>query len=648
MSFDSREGTVHVPASDVVSFSFCKQNCFEQDQPLLVDAENPSRSLNYESAKALVRKLVAGFWASGLREGDSVMCHMSNTYIYPALFMGICGSAGVWLGSNTANQRYEIDHLIELGEPKFIITEPAALSTILSACENRQVPKENVFVLDIDTFQLYTSLPAVWWGCSDSDATKPDQAVRSFTDLLCHGEQDWKTIDVVDEAKRTPAAYFPTSGTTGLPKLAMVSHYNLVAHHLMLHEDKPYRVRRLMTLPLFHLFATSFAFIQPTRYGDTTYIMKRFGLESYLKNHDRYQITETFMTPPILMQTIASHLDVRALMRTVRWAGTGGAPCDAVSINRMRSLLTNGTMSQVWGLTECGVASMFRLGEHDETGSIGRLLRGYRGKLLNPKGELVDKEKEPGELYISSPGTMLGYRNMPSTEEESVVSDRGFRGWQVAPAELEAVLLDHSEIVDVAVSGTMAKNGVDEVPRAYVVRRKKTREAEMVTANEVYQFARERLASYKALDGGVCFVEDIPRTASGKIQRAKLTRMDTLRSRIAAVLSAAQAVPVYKQAVSEVKNAAMYDGETTTPRRDKAPQPRRSSRVVRRSSSTSEEASRDMKVATIRRVSTDSVSKPEPYKLPRFDKTLKKKQRTSKTAKATSKRLIKSMQASAA
>lgn len=79
MSFDSREGTVHVPASDVVSFSFCKQNCFEQDQPLLVDAENPSRSLNYESAKALVRKLVAGFRAYGLREGDSVMCHMSNT-----------------------------------------------------------------------------------------------------------------------------------------------------------------------------------------------------------------------------------------------------------------------------------------------------------------------------------------------------------------------------------------------------------------------------------------------------------------------------------------------------------------------------------------------------------------------------------------
>jgi len=106
------------------------------------------------------------------------------------------------------------------------------------------------------------------------------------------------------------------------------------------------------------------------------------------------------------------------------------------------------------------------------------------------------------------------------------------RRWHVAPAEIEAVLMQHSGIVDCAVVGAMAADGVTEVPRAYVVRRTTTsnsttspveeKQAALLTSDEVYDFSRQRLASFKRLDGGVVFVDDIPRTASGKTQRFKL------------------------------------------------------------------------------------------------------------------------------
>ncbi len=93
--------------------------------------------------------------------------------------------------------------------------------------------------------------------------------------------------------------------------------------------------------------------------------------------------------------------------------------------------------------------------------------------------------------------------------------------WQVSPAEIEVVLRLHDLVADVAVAGILREDGLTEVPRAYVVRKPGT-EAQTLNAEDVYNFSRKRLASYKALDGGVVFVDHIPRTASGKVQRFKL------------------------------------------------------------------------------------------------------------------------------
>lgn len=115
--------------------------------------------------------------------------------------------------------------------------------------------------------------------------------------------------------------------------------------------------------------------------------------------------------------------------------------------------------------------------------------------------------------------------------------------WQVSPAEIESVLLKHPHIADVAVIGVKRRDlsggkVEDELVRAFVVRRKTAAGGiENLSAETVYQFARSQLVNYKSITGGVVFVEEIPRTPSGKIQRFKLTEMNTYRELVAGLLA---------------------------------------------------------------------------------------------------------------
>lgn len=235
--------------------------------------------------------------------------------------------------------------------------------------------------------------------------------------------------------KHTAAAYYPTSGTTGLPKLAVVSHYNLIIQHLSLHDNQklPHEVVRLACLPFFHIFGAAWTFIAPIRYGQPLYIMPRFSLGSYAENIDKYAITETYMAPPMvhaLNKRVLCEPVFATLLSSLRYVGIGGAPIDIAALRALRSSLDNqATVTQVWGMTEFGPAALFRYGENDDTGSIGRLLPGYEPKIVPVGTSLLTGTEESttegaaategaaGDLYIRTSALMDGYRGLPRSSD---------------------------------------------------------------------------------------------------------------------------------------------------------------------------------------------------------------------------------------
>jgi 4-coumarate--CoA ligase len=284
-----------------------------------------------------------------------------------------------------------------------------------------------------------------------------------------------------------------------------------------------------------------------------TYVMRRFELESWMRNIERFQITEANMVPPMVIQVINSVLTKKYSLTSIRNSWVGAAPLAAEPQARYKALLRFDTpFNQVWGMSETScIATMVHYPEHDPTGSVGRFLPNHDAKLVDDEGNDITDYDVAGELCVRGPLIVKGYFNNSEANRLAWDDDGYFhtgdvavrkrenglwyivdrkkelikvRGFQVAPAELEGVLLSHDEISDAAVIGISA-GGADEqgteLPRAYIV----LKQGSDLKEADVQAYVKQRLAGYKQLVGGVKFVDGIPKNASGKILKKDLKVM---------------------------------------------------------------------------------------------------------------------------
>lgn len=324
----------------------------------------------------------------------------------------------MFCGANPAYHLDELLHIANLASPSLIITSHELVPTVQRMCELKGMSNDCVFVLDEISVPQPQGVSISLAKSTSEVAENGSHAFRPVSDLQRYGESPWLTLHDEEATKVTPAIYFPTSGTTGLPKLASLSHYSLIAQHKSLFEAAPYEVVRLACLPLFHIFGVAWAIFSPLRYGEPLYIMGRFSLDDYLTNISKYAITETYMAPPMVHAVNKCERPLRQLLSTVQYIGIGGAPIKAEAIGKLRSYLQPGaTVTPVWGMTEFGPAVLFRWGERDDTGSIGRLMDGYEMKLVDDAGKQVVEDDQPGELLIRSNAIMTGYLGIPMVTE---------------------------------------------------------------------------------------------------------------------------------------------------------------------------------------------------------------------------------------
>ncbi|KAE9993045.1 hypothetical protein EG327_006827 [Venturia inaequalis] len=298
---------------------------------------------------------------------------------------------------------------------------------------------------------------------------------------------------------------------------------------------------------MFHVSQVPRAHTSPLRSGIVTHVMRRFDLEPWLKAIFKYKITEMNMVPMMVVLLLTSNhpLVTPSTFSTIKYSWSGAAPLDKSLQAWFKAMLPKDTpFNQVWGMSETScVASMLYYPGQDESGSVGPVVPNCDVKLVDEAGRDVTAVGVKGELCIRGPIIVNKYHKNEEANRASWDEDGYFwtgdvayfgpdegegrpifiidrkkelikvRGFQVAPAELEAVIVHHPEVTDAAVVGVQNSHGDSEVPRAYVVRRP----GSSLTEEDVRKYSSEKLAKYKSLDGGVRFVDAIPKNASGKI-----------------------------------------------------------------------------------------------------------------------------------
>ncbi len=336
-----------------------------------------------------------------------------------------------------------------------------------------------------------------------------------------------------------------SSGTTGVPKGVMLSHRNLISNLIQFQHQDPVPITDtdifLNHLPFFHIYGMNVLMAEAISVGATQVIMSRFDPEELVSLIARHRATLLFTVPPVVLTlTHLPQLGDRDLS-SLRYVNTGAAPLPPEVAREFRSL-TGVPIKQGYGLTETSPTTNADFYAHPELESVGPPVADTEEQVVDPENpDNVLKPGEEGELWIRGPQIMQGYWRDPAltsqvltdgwfhTGDLARMDERGYvfivgrtkemikyKGYTVAPNELEALLLEHPEVKDCAVAG-VADREAGEIPKAFVV----LKSAAAANGDALMDFLRDKVAGYKRVRQ-VEFVDAIPRSPSGKILRRLL------------------------------------------------------------------------------------------------------------------------------
>jgi acyl-CoA synthetase (AMP-forming)/AMP-acid ligase II len=488
--------------------------------PALIDGTT-GLTVPYELLASRVERVAAGLAALGFGTGDVLALWAPNLPPWAGVALGAMAAGGTVTGANPACTERELVRQLTDSGASVLVTVPALVPAARSAAAAAGAG-EVVVLGEADGATPIAALLA-------TDAPAPDVALDPDTAV----------------------ALLPySSGTTGLPKGVMLTHANLVTtvrqmnSGLRLTPDDTV----LAVAPFFHVMGFMATLALPLASGATVVTMPRFDLEGFLALIQRHRVTVLVVPPPI-MAALARHPMIDGYdLSSLELIVSGGAPLGADLQRAVAARIPSAAVRQGWGLTETSIGVTLpdrRFGT--VPGSVGRVMPNTELRVVDPRtgGDLG--AGEPGELWARGPQVMAGYLGRPDATVEIVdadgwlhTGDLGYvdddgnvfivdrlkelikvSAYQVAPAELEALLAGHPAVADAAVIPRPdATHG--EIPVALVVPRGE------VDADELIAWVADRVAPHKRIRA-VHLVDAIPRTASGKLLRRVLIDQDRQR-----------------------------------------------------------------------------------------------------------------------
>ena len=476
----------------------------------------------------------------GVKKGDRVMLFSPNCIEWEIACFGISKAGGVFVPMNPMFREGEVEYQVTDAQAETMIVHESVYPVVKSIRD--KIGLKKIIIIG---------------------EKQPD--TYSFHELLERYDPNPPMYEY--NAREDLGALMYSSGTTGLPKGTMWTHHNLVANAIQItvHTDVNETDTYIMVLPLYHVYGLILGMASAVLNGVSQVVMGRLDLVQWCKLVEEYQVTYSLCVPPLL-NMILRHIE-DPNVKGYDWSAlhvmaNGAAPVPTELVTRFYELAkkkckcTDDLILVVgWGCSECGVAtaSPFHKNKPDTSGV---LMPDTFHKIIDViTNEEITEPNKMGEIALRGPQVFKGYWNKAETTEEAfwtdpktglkwfrtgdvaTVDEEGYvrivdrmkemikyKGYAVAPAELEDLLFKHPKVLDAAVIPKPAPEGaLGEIPKAFIVSKPEYRDS--ITEQEIIDWVAERIAPYKKIRE-VEFVEGIPRVLSGKILRRELIKRE--------------------------------------------------------------------------------------------------------------------------
>jgi acyl-CoA synthetase (AMP-forming)/AMP-acid ligase II len=484
-----------IPDTDLTAFVLRHAGRLAE-RPALIDGPS-GRALTYGALAEGVERVAGGLAARGFRPGDVLALHLPNLPEFPIALHAGLRAGGVVTAASPLYTVREMAHQLRGARPKLVVSVGPLAETARAAAAEAG----GIEVLELGELLALAGPPP---------SGRPDPGA--------------------------PALLLPSSGTTGLPKLVELTHRALVANLVQMQIPFPaLESSRLLGLaPFFHSMGMQCVLHRGLDSGAAIVTLARFDLEATLQAMQDHRVDQALAAPP-LVAAFARHPVVdRFDLSALTLLGSGGAPLDP-ELERAAAARLGCIVASGLGITEAGplvACPAFSEPERVRVGTCGRLIPG------------TDAQVVDGELWIRSPSVFARYRDNPEAtaatidvdgwlhtgdlaelDADGYVTITGRRkelikvsGFQVAPAELEAVLTSHPAVADACVAGVPDEQ-TGERPKAWVV------VSGPCDTRELYDYVEERVAPYKKLVA-IEPIDELPRTMTGKLLRRVLVERE--------------------------------------------------------------------------------------------------------------------------
>ncbi len=508
--------TINYPEAPL--YKLLKESAEKHPNKLAIDHEKDQ--ISYEKLDALSDKLAAALRELDIKKGSSALIFLPNIPEFIISYYAIIKAGGVVASVNPLSKEIELEHALNNSESETIITHESLYPIVKKAQKGTNL--RNTIIV----------------------GEKQYQNTYLFRDLVA--KYTSQVVETEIRPKHDAAVIQYTGGTTGTPKGAMLTHYNLVSNAIMNASWFKWSSNDVIlgVLPLCHSWGA--CYMNSTFYaGATLILITRFDLEKVLEIVEKKKVTIWYGAATMFTLIVNHPAITKYDLSSLRCVKAGAAPIPH-STKRKWDNLTGVELMLGYGLTEASPETHDSPPNRVKIGSVGI-------PLIDTDAKIVDIETgtkelplgEIGELIVNGPQVMICYRNCPEETKRTIRSgwlytgdiakmdeegyfyivDRlkdtiKYKGYSVFPAEVENVLYTHPSIKECAVIGK-PDSVAGEIPIAYVV----LKEGTTVTKDELIEYCRKRIAAYKRIRE-VEFVAELPKNVAGKILRRALRNME--------------------------------------------------------------------------------------------------------------------------